>query len=90
MKRKLNRAVKLAAKMKAYDAYCRLHRVPDPDLTDPTGDPRLVQKHGQALAWAEQHWEEFLDQIDDEDSQFLMRLTLNLPSCAKDDQPERT
>jgi hypothetical protein len=88
MKRKLNRAVKLAAKMKAYDAYRRLHRLSDPDFTDAAGDPRLVEKHGQALAWAEQHWEEYLDQIDDDDSQFLMRLTLNLPSCS-DEDPDR-
>jgi hypothetical protein len=47
-------------------------------------DPQVVELHGQALAWAEQHWQEFLDQIDDEDSQFLIRLNRRR-SCSGDD-----
>ena len=71
MKRNFDPAIKVAAKMKAYETYCQRHRIPDPDFDSPEVDPHVVELHGQALAWAEQHWSEFLDQIDDEDSQFL-------------------
>jgi len=89
MKRNFDQALKLAAKMKAYEVFCNLHRIPDPDFANPVVDPRVVEKHGQALAWAEQHWEEFLDKIDDEDSEFLMRLDLNRRSCSDNDQLEQ-
>ena len=74
MKRTIDPAVKVAAKMKACEAYCQRHQIPDPDFEAPEVDPQVIEIHGQALAWAEQHWNEFLDQIDDEASQFLIRL----------------
>lgn len=87
MKRKIDPAVKVAAKMKACEAYCQRHQIPDPDFEAPEIDPQVIEMHGQAFAWAEQHWQEFLDQIDDEDSQFLIRLNRRY-SCSTADQPD--
>jgi hypothetical protein len=83
-------AMKVAAKMKAYETFCQRHQIPDPDFDSPEVDPLVVELHGQALAlaWAEQHWNEFLDQIDDEDSQFLIRLN-RCRSCSGDDQVDQ-
>jgi hypothetical protein len=58
----------VAAKTKACETYCQRHQILDPDFDSPSVDPRVVELHGQASAWAEQYWREFLDQIDDEDS----------------------
>lgn len=88
MKRNFDSAMKVAAKMKAYETYCQRHRIPDPDFDAPEVDPHVVELHGQALAWAEEHWTEFLDQIDDEDSQFLIRLNRRR-SCSCDDQVDQ-
>ena len=70
----LDRAMKLAAKTQAYDWYCRFHEIDAPDFATGVVDQRLVHRHGQAWAWAERHWEEFVGQIDDEDSRFLRQL----------------
>ena len=85
---KIDRAIKVAAKMKAYEAYCQRHRIPDPDFEAPEVDPAVVDLHGQALAWAEEHWHAFLDQLDDEDSQFLIWLNRRR-ATADDIEPER-
>jgi hypothetical protein len=53
MKRDFDRAVKVAAKMKACESYCQRHPIPDPDFEPPEVDPQVIELHGQALAWAE-------------------------------------
>ncbi len=88
MRGKIDRAIKVAAKMKAYESSCQRHRIPDPDFEAPEVDPEVVDLHGQALAWAEEHWQAFLGQLDDEDSQFL--IWLNRRGAGADDGlPER-
>jgi len=86
MRGKIDRAIKVAAKMKAYEAYCQRYQLSDPDFEAPEVDAEVIELHGQALAWAELHWQEFLDQLDDEDSRFLIRLNRR---GAGDDLPER-
>jgi len=69
-----DQALRLAARLKAYDWFCKHHDLSEPDFESSPVDEVAVLQQGLAWAWARENWGAFLPLAGDEEAHFLMDL----------------